>query len=621
MRRHLIAVVLAAGSMLVPASTALGSGSVGLANDDFSYSGDAGTATWLHVGETADDYTFYDELGAVAPGAGCVQDGTPDRVRCAKSGASELMVALGDLNDQITLTTTALRAEVHAGPGEDVLRGATHSGAMWGEEGADLILAEEPGTSPLTPDRLNGGNDGAIDAVSYETRVNGIRVTQFDGSTPNDGEPGEHDNLGGFEVIRMGGGDDIWVGFAVPETVFGNGGNDYLQGDTANDPAVGAHPDTMNGGAGTDRAIYAGRLDPVTVRLNGSVLSCGNGAVGENDCLADIEHVRGTEADDTLVGGAGDDILEGMGGDDYLQPKGGQDDVRGGAGTNDRVAYVDRTASQAVSVSLDGVANDGAPGENDLVRSDVESARGGAGDDLLVGNAGANLLAGEGGDDTLEPRGGTDEVRGGAGTADRVSYADRPSSVPVAVRLNGKADDGAAGENDLVRSDVEGATGGAAGDTLVGNAAANLLSGGGGSDYLEPHGGGDDVVGGPGAGDRATYANDGVAITASLDDVANDGAAGHDDNIHSDVEELRGGPMGDVLFGNAGANILQGLGGPDELRPGAGPDRAVGGEGDDTTYAADGEADTIDCGGGFDTTFSDPVDALGASCEPPSGAA
>ena len=56
------------------------------------------------------------------------------------------------------------------------------------------------------------------------------------------------------------------------------------------------------------------------------------------------------------------------------------------------MSYASRTA--AVTVSLDGTANDGESGENDNVGADVESITGGKGNDTLTGNDLANQLSG-----------------------------------------------------------------------------------------------------------------------------------------------------------------------------------------------------------------------------------
>ena len=75
-------------------------------------------------------------------------------------------------------------------------------------------------------------------------------------------------------------------------------------------------------------------------------------------------------------------------------------------------SYASRAAT--VTVTLDGVANDGAPGER---RDNVltGSVLGGGGADVLTGNGASNMLNGRGGDDLVTGAGGDDRLVGDAG--------------------------------------------------------------------------------------------------------------------------------------------------------------------------------------------------------------
>jgi Ca2+-binding RTX toxin-like protein len=114
-----------------------------------------------------------------------------------------------------------------------------------------------------------------------------------------------------------------------------------------------------------------------------------------------------------------------------------------------------------------------------------------------------------------------------------------------------------------------------------------------------------DFRGGPGE-DAADYAEAASGVTASKDDLANDGRAGDADNIHSDVEKLIGSPHADTLTGNANHGT-----------------RFAGGDGDDVMTAVGGRsvfeaggdddgADVIRGGKGLDeldyTERSEPVE-------------
>jgi Ca2+-binding RTX toxin-like protein len=177
-------------------------------------------------------------------------------------------------------------------------------------------------------------------------------------------------------------------------------------------------------------------------------LGDGDDRLGYNFNAVAGSFVRGGDGNDDIQGGTGSDSIDGEGGDDSVQGGGAEDAVSGGPGNdvignftdagndtmnggdgNDRiVAFRDTGADvysggagtdlmdyiardEPVSVSLDDVANDGAAGEGDNARSDLENIRGGNAGDVLVGDSGRNLLEGVGGDDTL--RGGTPPSKAG----------------------------------------------------------------------------------------------------------------------------------------------------------------------------------------------------------------
>lgn len=116
---------------------------------------------------------------------------------------------------------------------------------------------------------------------------------------------------------------------------------------------------------------------------------------------------------DHLSGGPGNDVLDGAGGGDGLSGGSGADDLIGGPGS-DGVSY--NTYNVPVRADLDGAfGDDGAYGEGDTIRSDVESLSGGFKDDVLTGGPGPNTLNGYGGRDTLDVRDGApgDVANGG----------------------------------------------------------------------------------------------------------------------------------------------------------------------------------------------------------------
>ena len=199
--------------------------------------------------------------------------------------------------------------------------------------------------------------------------------------------------------------------------------------------------------------------------------------------------LHGGPGTDTVLGDAAANGLDGGSGNDSILGGGGGDSVHGGPGF-DAMSYADR--AEGVRVTLDGVADDGSPGEGDDVFPDVEALYGTNGDDELRASGGpVNVtLVGAGGDDVLAGGPGNDELIGGAGAdtlsggigEDRADYLDHQG--PVTVTLDGQRNDGSAGEDDWVMADVEDVGGSRYDDTIVGNDRANVLDGSEGDDAL-----------------------------------------------------------------------------------------------------------------------------------------
>lgn len=181
-------------------------------------------------------------------------------------------------------------------------------------------------------------------------------------------------------------------------------------------------PATLIGGAGDDNLLY----NAGSVRLEGNAGNDTLTSGGSGDTLV------GSDGNDSLLGAGGNDALEGSAGNDTLDGGTGNDTLSGGTGGDLLIGgagtdLLDLSARIAdLNISLDGVDNDGEPGETDNVGTDVEIIIGGLGDDVIValGTGSYQLTGGPGndtvfaaaGDDTLEGGDGADLLSGGAGT-------------------------------------------------------------------------------------------------------------------------------------------------------------------------------------------------------------
>ena len=274
----------------------------------------------------------------------------------------------------------------------------------------------------------------------------------------------------------------------------------------------------------------------------------------------------------------------------------------------------------------------GGDGNDTITGGDsADSIHGGNGDDSLAGGWGHDYLNGADGHDTLNGGADNDIVDGGLGNdligggtgIDTVDYSWRTEALRI--YINGAASSGQSNEFDNIQLDVENAVGGFGNDYIVGSRGANLLVGGPGNDTLIG-GAGDDVLDGGlnadvmfgGLGkDTVTYASRRAKIIASINNAANDGEIGENDNILNDVENLIGGSGNDLLIGSTFANKLSGGAGNDTLKGGKGNDTLVGGpgidrleggDGNDRFYMVDKRRDTAIGGRGIDTAEADSID-------------
>ncbi len=156
-----------------------------------------------------------------------------------------------------------------------------------------------------------------------------------------------------------------------------------------------------------------------------------------------------------------------------------------------------------------------------------DSISAGIGDDTITGGSGNDYIFGNDADDVLGGGLGGDELLGGDGH-DTVDYKTRTGDLTVTIGES--ANDGENGENDNVRTDVEGIIGGSGDDTLDASGALEgvLLDGADGNDTLIGSAFDDVLIGGAnqdnisgGAGDDFIPAED-----ASADDI--DGGDGND---------------------------------------------------------------------------------------------
>lgn len=307
---------------------------------------------------------------------------------------------------------------------------------------------------------------------------------------------------GGNDILRLAANiniDAIMAGGEGNDTIRGGSGKDSIHGEAGDDIIDGGlGADEIEGGDGIDTIDYSTRTTPITVSLLNTV---NQGALFEGDILRQFENVNGGSANDTLIGNAGVNVLNGRGGNDSIRGGGGNDTLYGEAG-NDALFGEDH---------------------NDYLY-------GGLGNDMLYGGNGNDVMFGDAGNDSLDGGLGADDFNGGT-DMDSALYISRVENLTIT--LGSTADDGAVGEKDNVRTDVENVIGGKGNDRITGSSAANRLFGGEGNDWISGLGG-DDVIGGDAGDDRlfggtgkdvlnGNLGNDVLVTLDSVSDTANGG--------------------------------------------------------------------------------------------------
>ncbi len=220
------------------------------------------------------------------------------------------------------------------------------------------------------------------------------------------------------------------------------------------------------------------------------------------------------------------------------------------------------------------------------VRSLIENAVGGTGNDIIKGNAANNTLNGGNGNDTINAGSGTDTTTGGAGDdwlieddyinfdshdggdgVDTIDYSSVTFNAgAVTINLSTGISSVIGGNTETI-SNFENVWGSQGGETIVGSSGNNALDGKGGNDTLSGGFGNDTVLGDD--GDDTLYGN-------------------------QDNDSLSGGVGNDWMHGGAGNDSLDGGLGNDTLAGGVGNDTQAGGDGLDTAdYSASTDAVTV----------------------------
>ena len=278
-----------------------------------------------------------------------------------------------------------------------------------------------------------GGND-TFDFSGYDTQTIDLRQGAFSSVG----------GLTGNVAIAVG---------AVIENAISGAGNDTIWGNSSdNRLAAGTGFNRVDGGLGTDTAVFAGSRSEYIITWDGREGHVIRSGVSEHTIVSNVEILQfadqavtatptgavrifgditaetmnGSAFDDQLLGQGGDDILNGFGGNDRLWGGTGNDTLSGGDGLdylaggagNDVLIGGNDMDTVAFEGALNGVLVDlsagTATGQGDDTLSGIENVVGTSFADVLVGDSGNNVLQGFGGVDILSGGAGNDTLIAGA---------------------------------------------------------------------------------------------------------------------------------------------------------------------------------------------------------------
>jgi serralysin len=439
-------------------------------------------------------------------------------------GNDNIITASGD--DEIK--TGAGSDAINAGAGNDLLDGGAGDDTMIGGAGNDIFIIDSVGDI-VTENAGEGTDEIRTTLASYSLAA----------------RP-DVENLTGLGTLG--------------QTLTGNDADNRIEGGLGND--------TLDGGAGRDRAVFSGNRSDYTVTIaNGVTTVRDNRLIAGNegtDTLTGIETlqfadgsvINGTDDGETLTGTSGDDTINAMGGNDIVNAGEGEDTVNGGSGDD----------------TLNG------EGGNDTLNGDAgnDTLNGGDGDDVLVGGTpgvrteGSDILNGGAGNDILVYQsnasgnnyGNGSEANGGDGVdvliADFSAFDGRINTQIEPDDLGGFTGQYSDFFNENVaftrveRFEIIGSN---FNDEIITGTGNDVISAGADNDYVDARGGNDTIDGG--TGNNTLYGgagDDRIALSSGGDDIVN----GEDGNDFL----FFGGAFtnSDIVEGGAGTDTLALLG-------------------------------------------------------------
>lgn len=397
--------LIVALSLVAPAS-AMATGSVTMSTPSIDYiAGSSDGANAVEVDYDSFVYQIGDSEGVTA-GSGCTQTNA-NLVSCASIFGKQINLDMGDGLDEVSVTSSVPSSARVSIDGEV-------DGVDVDSQSAVAALHVDSSNGNILTgsgaDVLNIGGSGYVGLIMTGSGADSISVeTDLDPAPPTENFEDPY-GVGALDV-------NYW-----PVKVHSDAGDDYIDASAATGGVwyeQGGGCDLFLGGSGDDW-------------IGVGAASTGNDTLvgGDGDDL--FYSYSDNTGDDMIYAGAGNDILK-------LYDNTAEENFDGGAGLD--VVLYRNTITGTASVSLDGVRNDGAAGNDNFTPTTENvvgayanggiTTTGSASDNVLGGASGADDITGLGGEDVLYGYGGNDVLDAYDGQADVVNCGDGTDSATV----------------------------------------------------------------------------------------------------------------------------------------------------------------------------------------------
>ena len=291
---------------------------------------------------------------------------------------------------------THLPSDVFSNPGLilEIDRKKQYNPGLGETAGADLILEDDPLTTGIDESADNLGNDPTGGSLLTPLVVRNNPATPGDDTNYLRYTGDEHVVLGGTD------GNDMLIASIGDDTLYGDGGNDRMEGGFGND--------IINAGDGDDIVVDSGGDDNIKAGKGHDVVHAGPG----------LDLVMGNDGQDFIFLGTdmGSEVFAGTG-NDFIYGNKNAERILGNEGDD----------------WIETGTFDGAPGDNfDEIFSHDEID----GNDVFLGDGGFDEFIGEGGDDIFVGSPGRGKMVGMSGFdwatyKDNASFVNADLSIPI----------------------------------------------------------------------------------------------------------------------------------------------------------------------------------------------